>query len=214
MPTPSDLLAGQLAQDGTRPFLTFYDDATGERVELSVTTTANWVAKTGSFLADEHGVYLGDTVAVVLPVHWQAAVLVLATWAAGGTVALSSDPDALIIVSTESGADVVLALEPMGADFARLVAAQPDSWQPLNPSGDDAVAAAPVDLPHGARVLSVLAYDAPGPIGYGLLAPLAVDGSVVLVRNADPDKLAERVATERITHTLGISVDGVPRLDA
>jgi uncharacterized protein (TIGR03089 family) len=158
-------------------------------------------------------VYVGDTVANDLPAHWQAAILLLATWAAGGVVALSADPAALIIVSTDAGADVVLSLEPMGADFSRLVAAQPDSWQPLNPSGEDVVAASPTDLPHAARVLSVLGYDAPGAIGYGLIAPLDAGGSVVLVRNADPAKLADRVTTERITHTLGIDVDGVPRLD-
>src|SRR5690606_31992912 len=31
-----------------RPLITFYDDATGERIELSGVTTANWVAKTAN----------------------------------------------------------------------------------------------------------------------------------------------------------------------
>jgi uncharacterized protein (TIGR03089 family) len=194
--------------------LTFYDDATGERVELSIATTANWVAKTGSFLADEYGVDVGDAVVIDLPLHWQAAVLLLATWAAGGAVALEIDPSALVTVSTEPDAQVALSLEPMGADFSRLVAAQPDSWQAINPSGADVVAAAATDLPHGARVLSVLRYDGAAAISYGLIAPLAVDGSVVLVRNADPAKLADRAVTERVTHSLGIDIVGLPRLDA
>jgi len=214
VPTPHDLLTRQLGQDGSRPLLTFYDDATGERVELSVATTANWVAKTGSFLAEEYGVDAGDVVIVQLPAHWQAAVLLLATWAAGGIVAFDPDPTALVSISTSDDADVSLRLEPMGADFSRLVAAQPDSWQPINPSGGDVVAAAAVDLPHGARVLSVLGYDDAAAISYALLAPLAVDGSVVIVRNAEAATLAERARTEQVTHTLGIDVDGLPRLDA
>ncbi|MFD0393659.1 TIGR03089 family protein [Streptomyces nogalater] len=48
--TPADLLASALAADPGRPLVTFYDDATGERVELSVATFANWVAKTANLL--------------------------------------------------------------------------------------------------------------------------------------------------------------------
>ncbi len=48
MQTFSDVLTRQLRADSGRPLVTFYDDATGERVELSVTTYANWVAKAAS----------------------------------------------------------------------------------------------------------------------------------------------------------------------
>ena len=34
----------------TQPLVTFYDDATGERTELSGITVGNWVAKTGNLL--------------------------------------------------------------------------------------------------------------------------------------------------------------------
>ena len=47
------LLDAALRSDPARPLVTFYDDATGERIELSVTTYANWVAKTASLLQDE-----------------------------------------------------------------------------------------------------------------------------------------------------------------
>ena len=60
--TFADVLARQLRHNPGRPFITFYDDATGERVELSVTTYANWVAKTASLLADEHDLELDGTV--------------------------------------------------------------------------------------------------------------------------------------------------------
>ena len=41
---PSDLLDGAVRRDAAAPLVTHYDDATGERVELSATTLANWVA--------------------------------------------------------------------------------------------------------------------------------------------------------------------------
>ncbi|NDU76176.1 TIGR03089 family protein, partial [Actinomadura sp. DSM 109109] len=40
------------AGDPSRPLVTFYDDAAGERVELSARTFDNWVAKTANFLVD------------------------------------------------------------------------------------------------------------------------------------------------------------------
>src|SRR5690606_17128304 len=43
--TFSSVLRGLLGADAGRPLITFYDHAGGERVELSVTTYANWVAK-------------------------------------------------------------------------------------------------------------------------------------------------------------------------
>jgi len=50
-------------------------------------------------------------------------------------------------------------------------------------------------------------------LSYGLIGPLAVDGSVVLVANADPSTLAAHATAERVTHTLGVDVAGLPRLD-
>lgn len=216
MTTPSDLLARQLSRDGSRPLFTCYDDESGERVELSVATTANWVAKTANYLVDEHGIDSGDVVLVRLPLHWQTAIVLLASWAAGARVAF--DGEAVVTFATpdfEAAGDVVeLSLAPMGVDFSRLVAAQPDAFAPIDPSGDDLVDAAAIDLPSGARVLTVLPYDSADGISYGLIAPLAVDGSVVLVRNADGSKLADHAATERVTHTLGVDIPGLPRVGA
>ena len=50
--TFSALLATQLRHEPGRPLLTWYDERTGERVELSVTTYANWVAQTASLLVE------------------------------------------------------------------------------------------------------------------------------------------------------------------
>ena len=48
--TFAELLATELRRNPGRPLLTYYGEATGERVELSVTTYANWVAKVASLL--------------------------------------------------------------------------------------------------------------------------------------------------------------------
>ncbi len=75
-------LAAATAGD-TGPLLTFYDDATGERTELSGVTLANWVAKTANLLVDGLGLGTGDTAAVLLPAHWQTAAVLLGCWTAG-----------------------------------------------------------------------------------------------------------------------------------
>ncbi|MCZ4498661.1 MAG: hypothetical protein JWQ74_1214, partial [Marmoricola sp.] len=51
--TLPDLLARRLAADPGQPLVTFYDDATGARTELSVKTYATWVSKTAPRCGDE-----------------------------------------------------------------------------------------------------------------------------------------------------------------
>ncbi len=84
------LLAPVLAADARRPLITFYDDATGERLEFSGETLANWIAKTANFLRDECDVEPGMRVAVLLPAHWQTAVALLGAWWNGAVV--TDDP--------------------------------------------------------------------------------------------------------------------------
>lgn len=211
VPTPWDLLETELRRDGSRPFLTFYDASDGERVELSVTTTANWVAKTANYLVDELGADPGDTLSVRLPLHWSAAVFLLAAWAAGLEVV---DGDADIVVTTPDQDDsgnrdtVTLTLAPMGIDFSRLVAAQPDGFVPMEPSGADLVAAAAKDLTPAARVLVTtrLAENAVRP---GLLNPLASGASLVYVRHAEAADLAVICEAERATHGYAVEVPGL-----
>jgi len=73
-----------------QPLITFYDDATGERTELSGATLANWVAKTANLLVDGLGLGPGQTAAVCLPPHWQTAAVLLGCWVAGLTVDLTA----------------------------------------------------------------------------------------------------------------------------
>jgi uncharacterized protein (TIGR03089 family) len=211
LPTPWDLLDTQLRRDGTRPFLTFYDAADGERVELSVTTTANWVAKTANYLVDELGADPGDTLSVRLPLHWNAAIFLLAGWAAGLEVV---DGEADIVVTTEGSGDsgnrdtITLTLAPMGLDFSRLVAAQPDAFIPGEPSGAEAVAAAVKDLADGARLLTTTPLTGAA-IDYGLLTPLANGASLVYVRHPEAADLVAICEAERMTHGFGVEVPGL-----
>ena len=57
------VLVRRLRDNPGQPLVTFYDDATGERTELSATTYANWVSKTAGVLVDDLGLDVGDTVA-------------------------------------------------------------------------------------------------------------------------------------------------------
>jgi uncharacterized protein (TIGR03089 family) len=104
---PAALLASARDRDPARPLLTHYDDATGERVELSATTLDNWVAKTANLLQDEFDIGPGSTVAVALPVHWQTAAVLLGTWSCGATVVDTAAEDE----GRLTGVDVVLAAQ-------------------------------------------------------------------------------------------------------
>ncbi|BBY28634.1 TIGR03089 family protein [Mycolicibacterium sediminis] len=77
------LLEPRLRTSPTAPAITYYDDATGERIELSAVTLANWAAKTGNLLRDELGAGPGSRVAVLLPAHWQTAGVLLGIWYIG-----------------------------------------------------------------------------------------------------------------------------------
>jgi uncharacterized protein (TIGR03089 family) len=158
--TFSDVLAAQLKGDAGRPLVTFYDGVTGERVELSVTTYANWVAKAASLLVEEHDLERGDTLRIDLPPHWLGPVFLGAAWLAGLTVTDDNTPDAVVCGPDElaawagrAGELPVLAcsLLPMGVRFSEPVPpdvhdvgidiwSQPDSFIPWDPATDDDVA--------------------------------------------------------------------------
>src|SRR5437868_14488998 len=103
-----------MRRDGARPLLTWYDDTSGERIELSVATAANWAAKTANFLCEEHGLDDSDAIGLSPSSHWLSVVVVLGAWTAGIAVDLTGD-----------GRYVVLPGEP--ATFMRAVLPQPDA---------------------------------------------------------------------------------------
>ncbi len=157
-----DVLASRLRQDPGQPLVTFYDHGTGERVELSVTTWANWVAKAGSLLVDELGLERGDRLGIDLPPHWLGTVFLGAAWSAGlvvvPTPAPGADLEAVVCgpASVAAWAEQVAsttvlasALLPLGVRFADALPAgvhdigveiwsQPDAFLPYDPpSGAD-----------------------------------------------------------------------------
>jgi uncharacterized protein (TIGR03089 family) len=119
-----NLFAERLSADGAAPLVTYYDDSTGERVELSAITFDNWVAKTANLMRDELLVEDGDVVHIDLPLHWQALVWMQATWSAGAVVAIGpagADASPAVTVSTPAriglaaGQErVALSLRPLG----------------------------------------------------------------------------------------------------
>lgn len=117
------LLDPILAADPAGPRITWYDDATGARIELSALTLANWAAKTANMIRDQFGVLPGGRVSVLLPAHWQSAAVLLGAWWAGSEVTLEPDPDAdLALVTPDRLDDVdtvaevaVLSLDAFGA---------------------------------------------------------------------------------------------------
>ncbi|WP_328582237.1 TIGR03089 family protein [Streptomyces sp. NBC_00370] len=151
--TPADLLRSALATDPARPLVTFYDDATGERVELSAVTLANWVSKTANLLQGDLAAGPGDRLALLLPAHWQSAVWLLACSSVGVAVEIGGDPaDADLVVTGPDSLDaaracrgerVALALRPLGGrfpqppegfvDYAVEVPSQGDRFAPFAP---------------------------------------------------------------------------------
>jgi uncharacterized protein (TIGR03089 family) len=151
---PPALLDAALRRDPARPLLTFYDDATGERAELSVTTFGTWVAKTANLLRDDLDAQPGAVVALDLPCHWQAAVWLQAAWTLGLHVRTTgAEPADLAVTSYDGGQPagageaVVLGLGPLALprrdaaapvwatlDYDREVAGHGDRFVPDQPA--------------------------------------------------------------------------------
>lgn len=149
--TPYDALGSY--PDRTVPLVTFYDGAES-RIELSVASVANAVAKAGSLLRDGLGVPPGAQVSVDLPRHWQLPVWVMAALSVGATVgrglpgsvdvrilgpqglaevAAGRDPEAdeVLGCSCDSfGLPVPGGVPPGVVDIGLEVRAYPDSFSP------------------------------------------------------------------------------------
>ena len=82
-PSAYAVLISACQRDAARPRLTWYDNETGERVELSGATLLNWVHKTANFMIDELFVEPGVSISLQLPRHWLTAVWWLAAHAVG-----------------------------------------------------------------------------------------------------------------------------------
>lgn len=130
MTVSAALLDPLMRRDPVGPRITYYDDATGERIELSTVTLANWAAKTANLLRDELGAGPHSRVAVLLPAHWQTAAVLLGIWWIGAEVAGSDGPADIALCTAErmddadavagTGEVVALSLDPFGKPVADL----------------------------------------------------------------------------------------------
>lgn len=229
--TVTDAVLGSHS-DRSAPLITFYDDASGERTELSTTTTANWAAKVAGFLRDEVGVLPGDGVAVHLPVHWQTFVVFTGIWWAGAHVVTAPGRDAGVAFCGRDALDTVDAdevvavpldpfalpmadLPPGVTDFGSAVRVHADVFAPIvagavaldgRSTADILTAAqesaATAGMDPSSRVLSARFWDDADDIVDNLLAVMVTGGSLVQVARPDATARASRISSERITHTL------------
>lgn len=162
------LLDPILASDPAGPRVTWYDDASGARIELSALTLANWAAKTANLIRDEFGLMPGSRVCVLLPAHWQTAAVLLGCWWAGTEVVLEPDPDADLALVTADRLDeaadaaevAVLSLDAFGRPAGNLPVGVTDYATSVRVHGDQfRPDSAPADSPalDGRTVTEVLA---------------------------------------------------------
>jgi uncharacterized protein (TIGR03089 family) len=226
-------------RDPAQPLLTLLDGPA--RVELSGATTANWVAKSANLLVD--GLGSPDRVGLVLPLHWQTVVLLLAGVATGAEVVVTDDAQALAGCSAaftavddaeaalEAGVDEVLAvsLHPLGAplphvpplvgDHAREVPGHGDHWGGPPPAGVSVVAGgaaveAPPALGLGRDDRVLLAGRPADPAVLGLLLGALREGAALLLA-PDPAglDLLAVARAEQATASVGVEGLGLRRLD-
>jgi uncharacterized protein (TIGR03089 family) len=187
------------------------------------------VAKTHFLLTDELALGVGDLAYVDLPVHWIGVPVLLGCWTAGLEVVTEPDGAAVAFVAgsrlpgpadtyavaLDSAARGFGGAPPPGtSDYVAAVRPQQDAWATVHPpasaddpaldgvSRADVVAraqarAGELALPGGARILMTRDdwFDA-------LLVPLAVGGSLVIVRDAEEDVVARRAEQERVSQVL------------
>ena len=144
--TPEQSFADLLAADPGRPFITYYDETSGERSELSAKSLANWVAKTHHLLGTELGLGVGDTALIALPAHWISLPAVLGCLTAGLALTTAPGGAAVAFVSPATaalaaGIPDVYAVAPASAatgfgsappaglqDYVVAVRPQEDKW--------------------------------------------------------------------------------------
>jgi len=218
------LVRALVASDPGRPRVTWYG-ADGERVELSGHVLENWVAKTANLLVEECDAGPGTTVTLDLPPHWRTVVWALATWSVGAD--LSGPVLGLGSVGPDSSADVVVTADPVSApdggqvvavtlaalarrfegegtfdvDDAAEVSTFADSFDPAGPLDQGEMLDAARETARSAgwpAAVRLLVRPGTFELVGTVLAPLVVDGSVVLTLGEPGERVR---ADERVTAT-------------
>jgi uncharacterized protein (TIGR03089 family) len=143
------LLDPIMRRDSVGPRITYYDDASGERIELSAVTLLNWAAKTANLLRDELGAGPGSRVAVLLPAHWQTAAVLLGVWYIGAEVVIGPGEADIALCTKDRFVDAeaavgpgeiaVLSLDPFGKPVADLPIGVTDYATSVRVHGDQIV---------------------------------------------------------------------------
>ncbi len=107
---PADVLSRLIADDPTRPALTFYEDTPGEshgeRIELSRKVLGTWVAKAANALQEGLDCEPGTVVLLDVPApHWRLTYWALAIWSVGATLTLDASEGADVMVTTTPNSD-------------------------------------------------------------------------------------------------------------
>lgn len=229
-PTIGSTFASQTAALGHQVLLTFYDDATGERTELSYATLFNWTSKAANLLSEELGLARHGTVALQVTDHWTGAVVAIAAWMVGASITFDAEPPVDVIVVPESeaanhtdhpGLLVVgagmggrVTADVPGLPFGDEVLAFADDYSDPDVTSEDAAmggpeAASHADVLERARGLLtandrllVTAPLAPAAAAALLVAPIIAGASVLWCPNAGDTDLTDRISAERATHVL------------
>ncbi|HTJ68838.1 MAG TPA: TIGR03089 family protein [Actinospica sp.] len=152
----------QVGRNGPRPFLTYHDFGTGERVELSYATMDNWTSKTANLIQDELLADPGSRFLLAAPPHWMTAVWAIAPLLCSAVVSPWGDaararyavagPEAeqLEYARACRGERYALSLLPLGRAFASVpdgfadyvveVRMHGDRFSPFDPPNSDAPA--------------------------------------------------------------------------
>jgi uncharacterized protein (TIGR03089 family) len=203
-----ELLDRRLAADPGQPLVTFYDDATGERTELSVKTFANWVSKTANLYVDELMLDPGDAIRIDLPLHWLVPVFLGAAWAGGVEVADEAEVAVVGPDGLDGGARTTLAcaLHPFATRFADPLPAGVLDHGVLWPGQSDvfsAFDATELDVPAADDRRVITDVHPLSPEGRVLLLGVVAGiGSLVLVANPDDAQWPTHSQSERATGSL------------
>ena len=96
---------------GHEPLLTYYDDRSGERTELSYATFDNWAAKAANLLVEECDARIGTRLSLSVVDHWTGAVIAAAAWKVGAVVVIGPGTDG-------AAADLLVVPEAAAGDHA------------------------------------------------------------------------------------------------
>lgn len=217
------MLSPLLRSNPAGPRLTLYDEAAGTRMEFSAQTLDNWASKVANMLEAEFELAPGSRLLIDVPASWQAAVIAIGAYNASLTPAFSSeagatgtDPDVVFTTLDRASAwanvpDVVIVSpDPFGRGVVESGGELPLGAIDFGPTvrfyGDDYFGDSPelgTWLRGGTERGRYHAepWETAGEFAERVMAPLAADGSVVVVTGlVSADRLQEILGAENVTH--------------